>query len=104
MADGGARGRRCPRVVGVGRGGGSFGRQGDHLHAGQGPGPVRGRAAGGPTGPAQERRDRRGRSVGQVRCRPDVHPRLVGTGGRLRRRVSRTDGVGQAVRIGRSGS
>ena len=41
---------------------------------------MRGRHPGGPDGPAQGGRDRRGRRAGQVRGRAGVHPRLSGPG------------------------
>ena len=59
---------------------------------------MRGGRAGRPIRPAKRDDDRRGRRVGQVRCRPRVHPRLAGAGRGLRRWVSGAGRMGQALR------
>ena len=86
LASGARGGRRGP-----GR------RAGRHLHAGQGPGPVRAGDPGGAAGPPQGHPDRRGRRRRQVRGRPGLHPRLPRPRGRQRGRVSRLGGLGGQV-------
>ena len=66
VADGGVRGRRRARRRGRGRGGRRPRRAGDHLHARQGPRPVR-RRQGGPARPAPRHPARRRRCAREVR-------------------------------------
>ena len=77
---------------------------GGHLHARQGPRPVRAWDPCRPARPAQGPADRRGWCRRQVRRRSDLHPRLPGARRRQRGRVSRAGRLGGEVRRRRVGT
>ena len=104
VADGRARGRRRAGVGRLGGGRGPGGGAGDHLHARQGSGPVRGGPSGSSSSTAASGTITDEDGVwAKFGVAPRSIPDWLGPGGRLRRRLPRTGRVGPAVGVGGPG-